>query len=247
MQRFTSLVMLITSLLFTSSLFAFITIDTMRVNGGVDVGAYKQDFETSFGKDHFTDHYPYTNIYLGLKFNPYVGIEGGYEHIYRQDEKTFYPVLNGVTVPVLGFFSPLNTDPVFYLSDMFSKSWHLNLVGYWPICPNKTDLMASIGIAWLKMYIDTVAISDPTVATEVVRFASDNKALARATIGIKQMITQHFGARLQFLWENTSKIEAATFVPLPLGVLEPTTGQDNYTVKPKNSYGADIGFFFELP
>src|SRR5690606_33886449 len=122
-------------------------------------------------------------------------------------------------------FNPLNTDPVLYLSNISAHAWHLNLEGFWAICP-QTELTALIGIAWMEMFFDTVAVTDPTVATPVARWNSGNHALFRMGVGLRQMITQHFGARIQAIWENTSKLEGTTAVPLPLGVEVPISQAD---------------------
>ncbi|MBN9286381.1 MAG: hypothetical protein BGO43_12550 [Gammaproteobacteria bacterium 39-13] len=221
----------------------------IQPSAGIDLGIIKQSFDTSFGENHFHQHAPNGNFYVGTKLYEYlnfsVGVEGGYEHRFRQQDQAFYPTLEDVTVPVLGFFNPLNPDPALYLSNVSAHAWHLNVEGFWAICP-QTELTALLGVAWMTMYFDTVAISDPTVATPIARWNSGSHALFRMGIGIRQMITQHFGARLQATWENSSKLNATTAVPLPLGVASPQNLQDNYSVKPKNSYGASVGFFFQF-
>jgi hypothetical protein len=61
------------------------------------------------------------------------------------------------------------------------------------------------------------------------------------------MITYHFGARLQAIWEKTSRLNASIAVPIGQGgEAVPILPSDFYTVQPKNSRMIQLGFFFEL-
>lgn len=214
----------------------------MKFNFGADVNMRHQEFQTGFGNDHFSEHHADTNFYVGTTICQYFGLEAGYEHMYRQDKRQFYPAES----VVLGFFDITHVDPDLYISDVFTQGWHFDVIGLWPVLP-KTQLTASIGIAWLKMFFDTVAITEPNiVATPVVRWESENQAVARIAVGIRQMITQQFGARFQAVWEKTSGLQGTIPVPLPLGVFEPINQGDNYTVKAGNSFLVGVGLFFQF-
>lgn len=216
-----------------------------KPNIGVDVGMQKQSFENGFGEEHFRRHYPNTNFYIGTKMFKYLGLELGYEHMYRLDEHRHYYPLQ----PVLGFFHPVGSnDDRVYFSHAHMKGLHASLEGYLPICKRtKTDLTATAGISWLKMYYDTLMVSNGFAATPPVTWESDTRAVPRLGIGIRQMITDNFGVRLQAIWEDTSKLEATTPVSQEQGLRSiPTLPTDNYTVKPKDSYIFNLGFFLQM-
>lgn len=214
---------------------------------GFDVNMRDQDFENDFGDGHFREHYPDTNFYIGTRFYKYLGLEAGYEHMYRQEQKQFY--LEGVSV--LGF-QPTIPNQRFYLSDVTMDGWHLDLMGFWPICPKtKTELTATLGLAWLKMDYQTALFEDPAnPANPIVDWDSDTRMLLRIGFALRQMITNNFGTRLQMMWERTSKLEATFAVPVGHGGATPpdvpTTLADNYTASPRNSFIVGLGFFFEM-
>lgn len=218
----------------------------MKPNLGIDVGIKNQSFNSSFGEEHFRQDYPETNIYFGIKFHPYIGIEAGYEYMYRQERLQYYNIGFGVlgSAPTL----PGGLDQRVFNSDVHGQGWNVSLLGFWPICPRtKTELTLALGLAWQKLYYSTAVALDSDPATPLAMWSSDTRAMFRAGVGIRQMITKHFGSRLQVFWEDTSKL-SATF-PIPVGqggVLIPTTPADNYTVRPRDNYSVLLGFFFQI-
>lgn len=216
-----------------------------KPNIGFDAGVRKQAFETGFGEGHFRKNYPYTNFYIGTKMFKYLGLELGYEHMYRLDERKYY----GIDQPILGFGNNLALDEErLYFSHAYSKGWHASLEGYLPICPKtKTYLTATAGITWLKMYYDTLQISEINTVSAPSIWESDRRAVARVGLGIRQMITDYFGVRLQAIWEDTSKLEGTIPVAISQGGTgSPVTGADNYTARPKDGYIFNLGFFLEM-
>lgn len=240
------------SLLISSTAFAAKALNDIdawgiKPNVGLDAGVKNQSFSDGFGNELFRENYPETNLYFGMKFHPLVGMEIGYEHMYRQQKTQYVP--EGVAA--LGFFDPvIATINRGFISDVYSQGWNFNLLGFWPICPRtKTELMGSIGLAWQKMYYSTIVIGDGlilTPSTPLAMWESDHRAMLRLGIGIRQMITKHFGARFLLDWEDTSKLSGSFPVPVGQGGLGfPTLVTDNYTVKPKDNYSVLLGFFFQ--
>ncbi len=207
---------------------------------GMDINARKFDFDSGFGKEHFREHYPDLDIYLAAKFHKYLGLEGGYEQAFSQQKKQFYTNNS----PALGFLNPLNPSEKMFLSDVFVNGWNINLVGFYPICPKlRTELTGLIGVSWLKAHYSTVAIIDNDPATPVAQWDSDNRSVFRLGLGLKQMITDNFGLRVQGIWEDTKKLGATTVVPVGQGGTGP---DDTYTVNPHSSYLLGVGFFFQI-
>lgn len=242
MERVAAVIFGFISLVLSSTVFAGYGSWGFKPNMGFDVNVRNQPFETSFGMEQFHNHYPDTNVYIGTKIHQYFGIVAGYEHMYRQEQKQYYD--SGI--PVLGAL--LVGGNRFYLSDVSMHGWHFDLEGFYPICPRiKTELTATIGMAWLKMYYDTALFEDPAnPANPVAYWTSDDRATIRFGFGIRQMITKHFGTRLQAIWENTEKLEGTTPVPFGHGgTLNPVSITDNYSTRPRNSFLVGLGFFLQ--
>lgn len=248
MERVSKHIIGLVSLLISSAAFAGLTnIDEWGVkpNIGFDVGVKHQSFSQGFGEEQFREDYPETNLYIGAKFHSMFGMEVGYQHIYRQQRQQFYNEF----ASVLGFFDMAGSaNRRLYISDVFGQAWNFNLQGYWPICPRtKTELMGSIGIAWQKLYYSTTAIANNNAAEPIAVWESDNRAMLKLGVGIRQMITKHFGSRLQLFWEDTSKLGATFAVPTGQGGLNaPFLSTHSYTVRPKDSYSVLLGFFFQI-
>lgn len=211
---------------------------------GMDFGMRKWEFDSGFGEEHFREHYPDMNIYVAARFYKYLGFEGGYEQTFRQQKQQFY----GDSSAVLGFLDPSNPTEKMYISDAFMHGWHLNLTGFYPICPKlRTELTGLIGVGWLTAHYSTVPILDGNPATPIARWDSDTRSVLRLGLGLRQMITDNFGLRFQAVWEDTSKMETSILVPEGQGGTGvANSSRDFYTVKPDSSYLLNVGFFFQI-
>lgn len=211
---------------------------------GVDANLRNISFEPNFGGEHFRNDYPDTNFYLGTYMHKYLGLEGGYEHTYRQTKNQFY----NQSQTVLGFTGNLGLGDQLYISDAQMDGWHINLLAFWPVLAS-TEITGTLGVAWLKMKLETTMIQGPdgTSAHRPTMWESDSRAVIRFGLGVRHMITEHFGTRLQWMWENTSQLEAT--IPVGIdnnGVLNPNILQNNYTVYPRNSQTIGLGFFLQM-
>ncbi len=211
---------------------------------GVDANLRNISFEPSFGREHFRNDYPDTNFYLGTYMHKYLGIEGGYEHMYRQTKNQFY----NQSQTVLGFTGNLGLGDQLYISDAAMDGWHINLLAFWPVLAS-TEITGTLGVAWLKMKLETAMIQSPdgTPAHRPTMWETDSRAVLRFGLGVRHMISEHFGTRLQWMWENTSQLEAT--IPVGIdnnGVLNPNILPNNYTVYPKNSHTIGLGFFLQM-
>lgn len=213
---------------------------------GVDASLRNVSFEPSFGREHFRHDYPDTNFYLGTYMHKYLGLEGGYEHSYRQNKNQFY----NDSAAVLGFTGNLGLGNQLYISDASLGGWHINLLAFWPMLPS-TTITGTLGVAWLKMKFETTFVQNQVApgfpANRPALWETDSRALIRVGLGVRHMITEHFGTRLQWTWENTSQLEAT----IPVGVdsngsIFPNILQNNYTVYPKNSHLFGLGFFLQM-
>lgn len=208
---------------------------------GFDVNLRQQRFNSGFGEEHFREDYPDTNFYLAARIHRYLGVEVGYEHMYRQNKNQYYNANQAVLGAV--FVPDLDANKL-YFSNAYSNGWNVNLVGFWPICPRTgTDIMFTLGVSWLKMFYETVAVTDDVFVSEKNHWESNRRGKIRAGIGVKQMITKNFGARLQVMWEKGSNLGASTDVAFRINPSEPPLF---YTAEPKNSVLYGLGFFLQL-
>lgn len=224
----------------SSSAFAILEDWEFKPMIGADIGTQNQRFENGFGEGHFRENYPATNLYLGTIFHKYLGLEVGYEHMYSLEKKQFY----SGGAPVLGFTGTIVGDDRLYFSDAFIDGWNVNLIGYWPICPKtRTELTGTLGISWLKAHYDTTAVSTTIPAESIAYWESGTHSVMRLGLGLRQMITDNFGLRLQALWEDSSRLDSDVLVPASQG----GDGTDIYSVNPKDAYIFNVGLFFQIP
>jgi hypothetical protein len=213
---------------------------------GVDANLRNVSFEPSFGHKHFRDHYPDTNFFIGTNMHKYLGLEVGYEHMYRQTKTQFY----NDTQSVLGFTGNLGLGNQLYISEASLDGWHLDLIGIWPVLP-ATEITGILGVSWVKMKFETAFVQNQLVpgfpANRPAYWDTDSRAMLRLGLGVRHMITENLGTRLQWVWENTSQLEATIPVGIDSnGAILPTVMPNNYTVYPKNSHVFGLGFFLQM-
>ncbi|HET9843848.1 MAG TPA: hypothetical protein VFP93_04255, partial [Gammaproteobacteria bacterium] len=68
----------------------------------------------------------------------------------------------------------------------------------------------------------------------------------RLGLGVKQMLTPNFGAKIFYYWENTNRL-TGSFAPAPhIGALIPTIDTDFYNAQAKNNQLIGFGLFYQL-
>lgn len=190
---------------------------------GVDAQMRRMHFQKNFGGNILKHRYPEGNIFAGVKFNDYVGIEAGYEFSKKQHSTKVHQVgdvVFGVPIPPVrpGFLSITNA------SRASSKltGFNLNLMGFLPIfCKEyNTQLIGSVGFVNLKSRTrniiterDTFEIFNPDleIITETVTFNSQykkHKTILKYSAGIQWMATNCLGIRGLVTRENTAKLRA---------------------------------------
>jgi hypothetical protein len=97
------------------------------------------------------------------------------------------------------------------------------------------------------MYYETAGITVGDIVSEKSVWESNRRGKIRAGIGLRQMITQKFGTRLQVTWEKASNLGATIDAPNVLRADEPAVlASDRYTVEPKNTVLFGLGFFYQF-
>ena len=213
---------------------------------GGDLGAQRLEWEQGFGDFHFREHYPFMNLNLGVMLHPYIGVEMGYEHMFERQRKQYYTD----TVPVLGFYGHVLTGlgEQSYLSEAHMNGFNLNLLLRYPVL-EKTELVALFGAAWNRLEVNTLMIQDGNAANRPLFWQSDRTAIARIALGVRHMITDNFGGRIMYLWENTSKLDARLYPGADIvanqAVLTPGDPASSFHAQPKNSHTFMAGFFYQ--
>lgn len=179
---------------------------------GADVAWRHQGIQRDFGGNQVKKDFPQGDIYAGLKFCDYLGIQAGYEATTSR-RKTSNALGNEVV-----FGSRISPDVPFGLNQVVTNSkihgWHADLVGFLPfcVCDNQFNLIGSVGVAKLRYKIklyntisDNVTLS-PNEVSGTVRTFSNSRYVARLGLGLQYMLTECAGLRAMATWENTSRI-----------------------------------------
>jgi len=140
---------------------------------------------------------PQANLYLGVKFHEYVGLEVGYEAT-SQAKKEF---TLGADETLLGL-PGLPTGA--YKSKASIRGWHADLVGFAPINEDcRLQAIGSVGGAWLRSKRSIFQVATST--TEVDN--SQKKTVLRLGLGLQQMLNDQLGWRAGINWENLAKFK----------------------------------------
>lgn len=171
---------------------------------GADAEWRHLDFKSGFGDNTFRHDYPQGNLYAGLKFNCYFGIEAGYEATERKTRTTtFFPgtVVNGVLLSgPSSSFQFASTGQI--------KGYHASLLGFYPLCNvYRLSLLGSVGFARLQARLISSRIALSGVPTNVASDFIQRKDVLRLGAGLQQMISEDWGVRAMLKWENTNKFK----------------------------------------
>ena len=182
--------------------------DYLTPYAGIDAQVRHMNFKKGYGDNLFAHNTPQANLYAGLKFNEFVGIEIGVEGNSKKNKTKI--VRAGDTF--LGQPILLGISQTTYHATDKTTSFHANLIGFYPItCDNQ--VYASVGAARIKSHFTTRAITvlddqgqsvfDSPLRTENFK---KNKTVLRLGVGMQQMLTSNAGVRAGVTWENTSKL-----------------------------------------
>ncbi len=222
---------------------------------GIDAQMRHMPFQKNFGGNILKRRYPEGNVFAGMKFNDYVGIEAGYEFSKKQHSTKTHQVgevVFGLPIPP----PEPELSSITYVSRASSKvnGFNLNLIGFLPILCEEyhTQLIGSVGIATLKTRIRNALTTTSVELIETILNPSgvpfttvkpDNslykkrKTLFRMTAGIQYMTNCFIGIRGLVTWENTAQLKTRG--------KEIETGQISVGdfAKPKKSLVYGLGVF----
>lgn len=175
---------------------------------GADVAWRYQGFQKNLGGNLSKRNFLQGDVYAGLKFFDYVGLQIGFEGSPSQHRTTNFSgpfIVNGITENIPGL-NQFQTATQIY-------GWHLDLVGFIPfcVCDEHFELIGSVGVIRNRFRFRSYPafVNDtPTTATQIasntLTFAT-SKYVARLGLGLQYYVTECAGVRFMAGWENTSR------------------------------------------
>ena len=208
----------------------FVSCEDFAPYVGVDAKWNSMRFKKTAGDNLIQKNYPQGNLFGGVKFNDYFGLELGYESTTRRNKTATAAVGDN-------FFGDIvdPPEPVNYSKTKTKISgFHLNVVGFYPICEEYClSLFGSLGLAQLKLksHLD---FSVPTNPRVVGLDFSKQKLVPRATLGIQHMLCENIGVRAMFGWERTSAFKNVK------------AKNSTLFMSPKDSVSIGLGVFYNF-
>ena len=190
---------------------------------------------------------PKGNFYLGLKFNEYFGIEGGYETTLQSSKKNVVIYTPGKYLGVPLTSNDIAGVPLDYVytpkNNIKNSGWHIGISGNYPIrfktLKNPIYLLGYLGIKHNKIQLYSnlekiKATGLPAVIPldEINKFKSV-KNILRLSAGLQYFFNENFGIKILGTYEQLSKINPS--------VKSNVGGVALYQAKLKNSLGYSIG------
>lgn len=178
---------------------------------GFDAQLRDGGYRKGFGDNILKRSYPQGNVYVGLRFNDYLGIEVGYEH--SKEEFASAAIVEGDSYAGQVQAPPLpgaNVYPLVFNTRARIRGPHLDLVGFYPLCNNQTEILAYIGAARLNFVAQSINVlsgGDPVDPPGINSF-NKRKTVLRAGAGVQHKVFKHVGIRATVGWENTQTIKA---------------------------------------
>lgn len=220
---------------------------------GVDAEWRHMNFKRGYGDNVFKRNTPQGNAYVGVRLSDYFAIEAGYQAAKKKSRSCaikqgdlllgFDPTDTSMNLGAAGFPDTLNIVGTTQI-----KGAHLNLLGILPVWGEyRIQLIGSVGYASLKAkqslkVIDATGGGVPTIQFNGYDAYSKRKNVLKLGAGLQHMLTDNWGIRAMFKWENTQRIQ----IPGTLfqGVDPNTMALQTATVRLKNSTIYSLGTFF---
>lgn len=190
-------------LIITSSSLSYASDVYLKPYLGIDAQFRFMSFREGFGAKNFRNRYPQANIFGGLKFCDYLGIEAGYfSSVDLTRNSTFGP--NEVNLGVSEFPASINS-----IGSSRIQGWHINLMGYVPISEEYClTALGYIGASQSKVTLRYIVTEIAGEQEDFTANFSQTKTIMRAGLGLQHMISNCIGVRGIVGWEDTSKFNA---------------------------------------
>lgn len=209
---------------------------------GIDAQWRHTTYDNGRGDNLIEHDTPQGNIYVGIKLNKYLALEGGYQSNIKQTRSTTH----GPGDIVTGFPIPTGGPTVKYDTTASFHGPHINVVGIAPICDKyRLSLIGSVGVIRMTSNITRKltynSANVPAVINPPQQWDFKNtRSILRLSAGVAHMINDKWGVRATVLYENTSRLEN-NVTQAPAGA-----GTSGINIKPKNSMSYGVGTFIKF-
>jgi hypothetical protein len=203
-----------------AALYSPITSATLSFNNvspfiGIDLGQSRLELQQKFGEKMFRKNSTSYNLFAGLNFNQYFGMELGYQK--DNTRRSNATLVAGDFIP--GFDKPIpggqfeGNPSVFDNVKLKQQNKYLGITGKYKIY-QKFHLNAMLGLAYTKTSAEYtqrqsgIAIFTPTQLDGFLlkRTYKKYKIVPIARIGASYTINQNFSIRTNILWKKLSNI-----------------------------------------
>lgn len=228
-------------LIFSANAFAYVVIPPLQTPPvvccfcpyiGFD-GTYRHmNWPRNLGGNLFKKDYPEGDVYLGAKFTPFFGIQGGY-----RVTATRINYSNVGPENILGIFVP-NISELHNSRAQF-KGWHGEFVGYLPIyMPDCISLFGTLGFSRFQLFQQDIIILETSPFSPVVPAFStfeSTKTILSLSAGLEIKLDETCSFRVKGGWDNTAKFKTLRAKEAPQN-----------SIQPKNSYTYGVGIIFRF-
>lgn len=157
---------------------------------GVDLGLRRMAWKKGYGENIYKHGAFQSNIYAGLRVNPYWGIELGYEKIFSKKRDVYFASTQSVTILNIPLDGPQSVR-----SSVKLKGWHISMVGFCPLsCWKDFELLGTVGVTKLETK-QQAFLFDPIRDDVLLRNFVKNKVVPRISVGFQYKLVDNFTFR----------------------------------------------------
>lgn len=203
---------------------------------GIDFQERTLNFDENNGGNLFCDHAFQYDLYAGLRFCDYLGVDLGYFANKSQNRTSSFGPGDIVLGQTLAAGSPVET----HFTETKIKGPHVDFLVFTPFMPEYgIELFGGIGVAYSKLMLKEaiIAINDITLTSPIARNYDIKRANARALLGLQTLVYSCVGIRGTVTWENTSVFNDLKPAEFP---------DDQGRVNVKNSWAYGLGVYATL-
>ncbi len=198
----------------------------------------------------FQEHLDTFQPFVGVKLHKYFGVEVGYQN---SEKGTKMRLFDQLQAPQFFGGGPLdlifNDQTLGIDTTAIVKGWNLGVVGYYPICKEKTSLFLKMAYANLHVNQEIRFMVGPSRGGALgldsgLDFVSlhDSTGMLSIVIGLKHNFAQHFGGRIFIGMDRTSRIDLDGAAVM-LGAIDAVRGTRVH-VEPHNSLNYGVGIYY---
>ena len=202
---------------------------------GADVQSRHMNWSKGLGDNLFAHDAMQGNVYVGVKFNEYFGIEGGYESTSKKDRNVILNAGDIVTGNIIN--ARMTSANVIATSHLHGT--HINFVSSFYISEtNRLKFLGSLGVISLRAkltkklinYMDLGVPVDYSSRPSILY--NKRKHVLRIVAGLEHMLTDAWGVRGSITWENTNRLKIPSL-----------NGATPSLAQPKNAIAYGLGAF----